>query len=93
MQRLKQSGIAKGLEQARHGALLEHSRAQILVSVRGDEDDRNLVPPTLQFVLKVGPGHTWHGDIEDEAFGLVEAIGGKELFRRRERPNRIAKLG
>ena len=38
----------------------------------------------LQLPLKVGSGHSWHGDVEDQASGLVDAIGREELFRQRE---------
>jgi hypothetical protein len=42
------------------------------------------VPAKLQFPLKVGSAHPRHGDVEDQAFGLADAIGREELFRRRE---------
>src|SRR5580704_951026 len=81
---LKQSRVAEGLEQALDRTLFEQLRAHSLVCAGGDEDDRNPVPAKLQFPLKVGSAHPRHGDVEDQALGLADAIGGEELFRRRE---------
>ncbi|MGC1633846.1 MAG: hypothetical protein WA744_00230, partial [Candidatus Acidiferrales bacterium] len=82
----------EGFKQALLGALFEHSRADSLVSVSSDEDDRNLLPANLQFVLELGSGHPRHGNVEDEAFGPVDAIGRKELFGGRERSRCISEL-
>src|SRR5205807_1569942 len=49
------------------------------------EDDWNLLPTTLQFLLKAGSGHSGHGNVEDQTSGLADAIGREKLFRRRER--------
>lgn len=63
---LKQGRIAEGLGQALHRTLFfKRSRADSLVSVPGDEDDRNLLPAKPQFPLKVGPRHPRHNHIED----------------------------
>jgi len=87
-----QSRVAEWLEQALHRTLFEHSRADSLVSLSGDEDDRNLLPAKLQFPLKIRSGHPRHGDVEDQAAGLADAIGPEELFRRREYAGSKAEL-
>src|SRR5208282_3432054 len=92
MERLKQSRIAERLEQALHGALFEQAWTDGLISVSGDEDDWNLLPAKRQFPLEIGSGHARHGDVEDQTTGLADAIGREELFRRRERLDRIAEL-
>jgi len=61
------------------------SRARSLISLSGDEDDWNLLPTTLQFLLKAGSGHSGHSNVEDQTSGLADAIGREKLFRRRER--------
>jgi len=92
IERLKQSCVAEWLEKARHRTLFAQSRAHSLISLSGDEDDWNLLPTTLQFLLKAGSGHSGHGNVEDQASGLADAIGGEELFRRRERAGRKPEL-
>src|SRR6266852_5735753 len=92
IERLKQSRVAEWLEQALHRTLFEHSRAHSLISLSGDEDDWNLLPTTLQFLLKAGPGHSGHGNVEDQTSGLADAIRREELLRRRERAGRKAEL-
>src|SRR6266478_2894859 len=92
IERLQQSRIAEWFEQALYRTLFEHSRAHSLISLSGDEDDWNLLPTKLQFLLKAGSGHSGHGNVEDQTSGLAEAIGREELFRRRERPGRKAEL-
>jgi hypothetical protein len=82
IERLKQGRIAEWLEQALHRALFEHSRAHSLISLSGDEDDWNLLPTELQFLLKAGSRHSRHGNVEDQTSGLADAIGGEELLRR-----------
>ena len=39
-----------------------------------------------QLILKFGPGHAWHGDIQDQATGVIQAI------RREEKPRRSQKV-
>src|SRR6266852_4547907 len=92
IERLKQSRVAEWLEQARHRTLFAQSRAHSLISLSGDEDDWNLLPTTLPFLLKAGSGHSGHGNVEDQTSGLADAIGGEELFRRRERAGRKPEL-
>ena len=64
IERIKQSRVAKWLEQALHRTLFEHSWAYSLISLSGDEDDWNLLPAALQFLLKFRPGHPRHGNVE-----------------------------
>src|SRR5450432_3067430 len=82
---LKQSSIAERLEQARHGALCQNSRAHSFLPVRSDEDDRNVLPTKFQFPLKFRSRHARHADVEDQTVGLTDAFGGEELFCRGER--------
>jgi len=77
---LKQGRIAERLEQALRCTLFEQSRANRPICAGGDKDDRNLLPATLQFPLKVGSTHPRHRDIENQALSLANAIGGEELF-------------
>src|SRR2546423_2478670 len=58
--RVKQSRIAERLEKALRRTLFEHSRADSLISLSGDEDDRNLLPANHQFLLKVRSTHPRH---------------------------------
>ena len=81
-----------GLNRHSTAPCFEQARTDGLVSVSGDEDDRNLLPATLQFPLEIGSGHARHGDVEDQTSGLADVIGREELFRRRERLDRKAEL-
>src|SRR6266566_178204 len=92
VERLNQSPLAERLEQTPHGALFEHSRADGLISVSGDEDDRNLFPAKFQFSLEIRSCHARHGDVQDQTPSLVDVIRREELFRRRERMGRKAQL-
>src|SRR3981189_1073598 len=85
IERLTQSCVAEWLEQAFHGALFEQAWTDGLVSVSGDEDNRNLLPAKRQFPWEIASGHARHGDVEDQTSGLADAIGCEELFCRRER--------
>ncbi len=79
---LKHSRIAEWLEQALYCTQFEESGTNTFIGAGSDKDDRNLVPTTLQFALKIGSAHPRHGDVENEAFGLGDATGCEELFRR-----------
>src|SRR5260370_1340841 len=89
---LAQSCIAKRLEEALHSARAEQAWANGLVTMRRDEDYWNGLPAQLEFLLQIDPGHTRHGDIENQALGLPDGIGREEVFRRRECLDREAKL-
>src|ERR1700754_5095204 len=75
IERRKQSRIAEWLEQTLDGALFEHTWTDGLISMSGDEDDRNLLPAKRQFSLEIGAGHARHGDVEDQTSGLADVIG------------------
>src|ERR1700680_1663144 len=92
IERLTQRRVAEWLEQALHGTLFEQAWTDGLIPVSGDEDDRNLLPAQRQLALKVGAGHAGHGNVEDQASGPADTIGGKEGFRRRERLGGKAEL-
>src|SRR6202171_1678414 len=92
IERLTQSRVAEWLEQALHGTLFEQAWTDGLISVSGDEDNRNLFPAKRQFPLEIGSGHARHGDVEDQTSGPADAIGREELFRRRERLDCKAEL-
>src|SRR5260370_21771336 len=92
IERLTQSRIAERLEKALHGTLFEHAWTDGLISVSGDEDDRNLFPAKFQFLLEIRSCHARHGDVQDQTPSLVDVIRLEELFRRRERMGRKAQL-
>ena len=74
----EQVGFAEGFEEALDGALLKQTLADGGVRVGGDEDDGDFLPAKGQFALEIGSGHAGHGDVEDEAFGETDGIGGEE---------------
>src|SRR6185369_3536136 len=90
IERLQQSRLAEGFEQALHGTLFEQAWPEGLISQSGDEDDRDLFPAKRQFPLEIRPGHARHGNVEDQASGLAGIVGRQEFFRRRERLGRKA---
>jgi len=92
IERLKQVRVAERLEQTRHGTLFERSQTDGLVSLSGNEDDRNLLPGKLQFSLEIRSGHAWHGDVENQAPRLIDVVGREKCFRRAERLDRKAEL-
>src|SRR5882762_9461565 len=92
IERFKQGRIAERFEQALNGTLFEHACTDGLICLSGDENDRNRFPAKRPLPLQIGSGHAGHGAVETETPGLRDAIGRQELFSRRERPSRIAKL-
>jgi len=92
IERFKQSCVAEWLEQAFDRTLCDEPWTNRRISTGGDENDWNRQLPAHQFPLKIRPGHPRHGDVEDQAPGLADAIGREELFRRRERTGCKAKL-
>src|SRR5580704_4971616 len=64
-------GLTARLEQALYRTSLEQSWADGLILITSDEDDRNLFPAQLQFLLQFGSGHARHGDVQDQAVRLV----------------------
>src|SRR5580700_1052209 len=90
IERLTQGRVAEGLEEACYRALFYQIRAQGLICGSCDEDDRHFSLQTPQLLLKDRSGHPRHSHVEQQAVGLVDAIGREELQRRRERPDRKA---
>src|SRR5918993_1185075 len=82
----EQSRLAERLEQALHGSLRQHARADAIVSSRRDVDDWNLEPSARQLLLEIGSGHARHRDVQDQAPRLANEPRREELFGRRERP-------
>jgi hypothetical protein len=82
---LKQRRVAERLEEALHGALFEQVLTDAPIFIGRNENDRNFEPAKRQFPLEIGSGHARHGDVEDQASGLDDAIGSKEFLRRRKR--------
>src|SRR5262249_8127742 len=74
VERLEQSAIAERLAKTGHSAALDEAQRFGFACMRRDEDDRNLVPATLQFPLEVGSGHAGQCDIEDQTFHLADAV-------------------
>src|SRR5215475_10771169 len=69
---IQNSCVAKRLVQELRGSLLESLFPDAIVFLTSDEDDGNLLPTTLQFQLKVKPGHSWHRDVEDQTLGRIQ---------------------
>ncbi len=90
--RLKQRRITEWLKQALHGALFEQARADRVIPVGGDENDRNVLSTKRQFPLEIGSGHARHGDVKDQASGLADAIRRQKVFSRGECLDREAEL-
>ena len=60
------------------------ARADGLVPLSSDEDDRNLQLAAYQLPLQIRTSHSRHGDVEDQESGLGLSIGRQKLFCRRE---------
>lgn len=82
IERPQQLRVAEWLEQALQRALFEQAWADGLICVSRDEDDRNLLPVTRQLPLQIWAGRARYGDVENEAFRLVDAIRCEERFSR-----------
>ena len=46
----------------------------------GDEHDGDLPSLALQLTLEIGPRHSGHGNIEDQAAGVGDAVGRQEFL-------------
>src|SRR5579864_8852695 len=92
VKRLEKSRVAEWLENAFHGAVFNQPLANDHISVSRNEDDRDRLSPSYQFLLKIRPGHSRHSNIKEQAPGLVDAIRREEFFRRRERARRKTEL-
>jgi hypothetical protein len=87
-QRLPQRNVAEWLQKYVHRSLFEHPLMDRLVSLTGNEDDRNLVAATLELLLQIKTTHTWHSDIQYQTHGSVNAVGYKEFIGRRKSKSR-----
>ena len=74
-----------GLNRHSHRTLFDQPLANDHICISRNEDDRNPLSPSYQFPLKIRSGHSRHGDVKEQASGLVNAIRREELLRRRER--------
>ncbi len=78
--RLQQRRLTERLREDVDGAALDHARTNRLITLSGDEHDRNVEPAAAQLVLEVGSAHAGHRDVEDEAAGPCHGVGGEEIF-------------
>ncbi len=85
----EQRFLAEGFEQAINGALGEHSRADVLISMGRDEHDRDVTSTAGQLPLQVWPPHARHADIQDQTIGsrvrprVEERLGrGESLYQK-----------
>src|SRR5438128_866825 len=85
MDRIQQRLLAEWFEQEIHRATPQGSRAQLLVSVRGDENDRYDPMARHQAALQLEPAHSRHAHVEDQAVRLMRAIRAQELLGRSKR--------
>jgi hypothetical protein len=92
IERCEKSRIAEWLEEALHRTLFEYLRTETRVAMSSNEDDGNLLPAPSQFALKIGPGHPWHGDVENQALGLTNTVRCEKLLRGRKGASRKAEL-
>src|SRR6516162_746391 len=81
IQCFKQSRVTERFVQKFHGSLFERSRADSLVLPGGNKDDRDLLPPPRQFLLKIKSSHSWHHDIEDQTPRFIDTIGCQKGLR------------
>src|SRR5262245_48987157 len=81
----EQCRVAEWFEEALHGTMRNETWAKRLVTLRGDEDDRNGCPATYQFLLEIWSAHTGQPDVENQTVRLSVSIRREELFRRGER--------
>ncbi len=78
----RRAASLKGLNRHADRALRQQPRTDGPVSIGGDEDNRDLLPPTDQFLLKIGARHAGHRDVENQAARFADDLGGEERFRR-----------
>src|SRR5512133_2671182 len=92
LERMQQCRVTKWLEQTLRCPLFEEPRAYAFVSLGGNEDGRNILSAEPEFLLQIRPSHAGHDHIENQALGLVDAIGTEKLFCRGESAHRIPEL-
>src|SRR5262245_42930985 len=76
---VQQRRLAEWLAKARHGPRFERAGTDGLVSVGGDEDNRDRLPAQRELPLEVEPRHAGHGDVEDQAAGLADNVRREEI--------------
>jgi hypothetical protein len=74
------------LEQAFHGTLFKQARTDAVVSVGGDEDDRNRLPATRQFPFAITPEAYSLTQLRNDvrklrAHGLLQRDGRRRAYR------------
>src|SRR5215475_10165078 len=84
--------VAKRLVEELHGSLLKRLFPDAVVFLASDEDDRNLLLTTFQFLLKVKAGHSRHRDVEDQKPGSVHIVRREKVGRRRKSSSVKAEL-
>jgi hypothetical protein len=84
IERLTQGCVAERLDQTLDGSPINQTLPGRLVCVSRNEDDRNRMPASLQFMLQIGTCHSRHRNVKDQALGRTLLIGRKEFLRGRE---------
>jgi hypothetical protein len=85
VQRCNECVFTERLEQALDRTLLDESQAHRIVPSRGNEDNWDRLPALCQFLLQLRPGHSRHRDVENQTFGVGDAIGREEVLCGRKR--------
>ena len=80
LDRIQQGRLAERLGQARYGPAREQSRTDGAVPEGGDEHNWNLLPPTCQFLLKLGARHPGHRDVEEQTACFADGIRSEKRF-------------
>jgi hypothetical protein len=81
---LKQRLFPAGFVQKSHRTGGQRPRPRVVVSMRGDKNDRDPRVVRHQVTLKIQPAHAGHPHIENQARRLVQLTRIEELFGRRE---------
>src|SRR5262245_31201710 len=76
--RIQQGCLAERLGQAVYGPAREQLWTDGAVCMGGNEDDRYLLPPPCQFLLKVGARHPRHRDVEEQTARFANDVGRRE---------------
>src|SRR5262245_40794280 len=84
---LEQLIVGERLQQTRGRPQGEKTRTRRRIPLPGDEDDRDLLAATCQFLLETWSAHSWQPDVENQAARLAAAVEIEKRLRRRERLN------
>jgi hypothetical protein len=82
IERLEKGRVAEWLAQALRRTLFEHSWSNGLISLSGDEHDRNHLLANPHFSEEIGSGHAWHRYVEDQTFNGNSCVLENGKFRR-----------